>query len=601
MSSIESSQLKLHLSQDMQHILDPYQLRSTLAGCALWSDATLDQARAWSQLQCIVKKYNDKPEPAEGPCKAALEKFIAVNRRCGEWKLDLRSSLDELLIGEVKASLYSFWFGDGGGGSIVGGLEQIIASGRVGKGNSVLSRFPDFFTKMFDGPHSTTSADLKFAWDRTVFANPHWRNAERTRQSRYGTKIVAGNQLSFVNKNVDVARCISKEPIINMWFQLGFGSVLESRLQEVFGISLSTQPKENGEQARLGSLDGSFCTIDLESASDSIGLSMLEQILPREWLAWLKMFRSPKCRLPGNRDVSLEMISTMGNGFTFPLETVIFSCVVHAVYRLLAIPLGVHPGSRTRIHRGVKNFGVFGDDIIVVKPAFRWVVRLLELLGFSVNSKKTFVEGPFRESCGEDWFNGQPCRPVYIKRLGTAQDIYVAINTLNRWSAMTKLPLRSTIGWLRSLVSTEAPLVPWDEGDTAGIHVPSDLVREVRRGPHGEWQYRKDTPRPVSIVVDNQKWHRLGTRGVLDNVTRELAKKGRKANFGGLHVSFIGGYIRGGRIIERTDSVTYATEHTVTPCWDYNPDTFVVGGCRPPHSSYYGFAEWSSAVRANLS
>jgi hypothetical protein len=252
------------------------------------------------------------------------------------------------------------------------------------------------------------------------------------------------------------------------------------------------------------------------------------------------------------------------------------------------------------LHRGVKNFGVFGDDIIVVKPAFRWVVRLLELLGFTVNSKKTFVEGPFRESCGQDWFNGQPCRPVYIKRLSTAQDVYVAINTLNRWSAMTKLYLPNTVQWLQSLVSSVAPRVPWDEVDTAGIHVPSDLAQEVRRGPHGEWYYRKDVPVIASTdcsSVDSNG----GMRPGLDKLASRLSRVNRKVNMGGLFVSFIGGYLRGGRLLERAETVTYRTESAMSPYWDYNPDTLVYGGCRPPQSENFGFAEWSSAVRINLS
>jgi len=601
MSSIETSQIKLHLQMDMRHVLNPYQFDLAWTGGALWPDATLEEARAFSQVQCIVKKYNNAPDPAPGPCKAALEKFTAVNRRCGEWEYDPRSSLDDLLMGEFKQALYRFYYRDGDGGSIISGLDQLIGKGKVGKGNSVMSRYPDFYTKVFDGPHSTTSDDLKFAWDHAVNSNPHWRNAEATRQNRYGTFTVAGNKLSFVNKNVDVARCISKEPIINMWFQLGLGEVLQDRLKEVLDIDLSYQPFENGEQARLGSLDGSFATIDLESASDSISMRMLRYVMPREWLVWLELLRSPKCNLPGNRNVSLEMVSTMGNGFTFPLETVIFGCVVSSVYRLLGIPLGIKKG-HSRQHAGVKNFGVFGDDIIVKTDAYRWVVRLLELLGFSVNVKKTFVKGPFRESCGQDWFNGQPCRPVFIKRLNSAQDIYVAINTLNRWSAMTKLYLPSLVGWLRSLIATSSPTVPCDEVDTAGIHVPSDLAREVRRGPHGEWNYRKDSP-IVSCVDLNvcQKAGEFDLRRVQDKLALRLSKSDRKVNLGGLHVSFIGGYLLGGKLTERNDTVDYRTEHAITPHWDYNPDTFVVGGCRPKRSKYYAFADWSSAVRINLS
>ena len=616
MYAIATSQLMIHLLSDLK-VLDEHQGRISLNGGPLWPDATVDQARAWSLVRNLIKKYNDEPEPSVGACEAALTKFLAVNKRCESFEVKSSSWLDDLLLGELRKELNSYWFTDAHGSSVCDNYVELVSRGGVGKGSAVDSREPDFYTKLFDSRLACTNQGLMDTWRQTVCLNPHWRNAETVRQIRYGSRIVAGNKLSFVNKNVDTARCISKEPVINMWFQKGLGEKLSDRTKHLYGIDLETQPLYNGKLAEYGSAYGRFATIDLESASDSLGLRMLEQVLPKQWYNLLLKLRSPICVLPKGRCV-LNMAGTMGNGFTFPLQTALFTCIVSAVYRLIGVPLKNGADLNGSVacadfrnldtsRKVPRLFGVFGDDIIVVTEAYSWVKRLLELLGFVLNEQKTFVEGPFRESCGYDWFQGQPCRAVYLKRLRTAQDIYVAINTLNRWSAMTKLYLPATVGYLRSAVTTTAPRVPCDEDDTAGIHVPSDLAQGTRRGVFGIWKYRKDAPVPVTVSLVGE-----GITARVIRRTRDLSIfDDRKINHGGAHIAFLAGYIRGnvekttltceGKITVRQQSVTYVTKHMTTPCWDYDPKFIIMDASRPRRSEYFDFAAWSAAVRLNLS
>jgi hypothetical protein len=95
----------------------------------------------------------------------------------------------------------------------------------------------------------------------------------------------------------------------------------------------------------------------------------------------------------------LEMFSSMGNGFTFPLETSIF----------LAIARSVVPSEE------LDNVAVYGDDIIVPAPYVEELINRLEFVGFQVNRSKTCLAGKFYESCGTDWFNGQNVRPFYTR------------------------------------------------------------------------------------------------------------------------------------------------------------------------------------------
>lgn len=98
------------------------------------------------------------------------------------------------------------------------------------------------------------------------------------------------------------------------------------------------------------------------------------------------------------KTVYLEKFSSMGNGFTFELETIL--------YRTLAATVC-----------GRSSVSAFGDDLIVLSDMFRDVLATLRFFGFTPNEKKTFGEGPFRESCGGDFFNGKPVRAHYLKEL----------------------------------------------------------------------------------------------------------------------------------------------------------------------------------------
>jgi hypothetical protein len=91
--------------------------------------------------------------------------------------------------------------------------------------------------------------------------------------------------------------------------------------------------------------------------------------------------------------------TSMGNGFCFPLETLIFASICHAAYKESNL---------------TQDFRVYGDDIIVRQSVVHRVLELLRHFGFTPNSRKTFTSGPFRESCGTDWHCGVNVRPIFL-------------------------------------------------------------------------------------------------------------------------------------------------------------------------------------------
>ncbi|DAD50954.1 RNA-directed RNA polymerase [ssRNA phage SRR6255733_1] len=230
-------------------------------------------------------------------------------------------------------------------------------------------------------------------------------------------RVVEGNVLFTVPKSTDIDRCACKEPDINMYLQKGVGSYFRKKLTR-FGIDLTDQSK-NRNLARRGSLDGSLATIDLSSASDSISRELVFQVLPITWFAYLDSIRSKTTMIDSELHVC-EMFSSMGNGFTFELQTIIYYSIARAVSYFTG-------------EQGV--ISVYGDDIIVPSGVASDLIFVLTFLGFNTNTDKTFIDGPFRESCGGHFVNGHDVTPFYIRK--PISDLHTCItiaNQLRRWA-----------------------------------------------------------------------------------------------------------------------------------------------------------------------
>lgn len=211
-------------------------------------------------------------------------------------------------------------------------------------------------------------------------------------------KMVRHNKISFVPKTAKTDRSIAVEPFLNTYLQRGVDVFIRNRLKRV-NLNLEDQAR-NCELARLGSLpdEDPYCTIDLSSASDTLATEVVRELLPPEWFELLNDLRSHNYEHNGSL-VRYHKFVSMGNGFCFPLETLIFASLCHAVY----VSSGQKP-----------DFRVYGDDIIVRRSVFDGVMKLLDFAGFIPNPRKTFKEGPFRESCGMDWHSGVNVRPIYL-------------------------------------------------------------------------------------------------------------------------------------------------------------------------------------------
>jgi len=264
-------------------------------------------------------------------------------------------------------------------------------------------------------------------------------------------KPTLSNRITFVPKSWKTDRTIACEPDGNVPFQLAFDSFVKSRLRRR-GIDLSDQLR-NKSMAQEGSYDGEFgkpnyATVDLSAASDTVAFNTVGLLFPDQWYKFLCDFRSSRYKLD-DEVKAYHKFSSMGNGTTFPIETLIFASACHAV--------------------GAKDYSVYGDDIIIESHLYDELVYLLSFFGFSVNEEKSFHTGPFRESCGGDFYKGIDVTPFYIRtedrRKATLSHIVNGVTSLG-------YPGSKLWNTCKMLVrKDDLPLVPFNLSSTSGVWV----------------------------------------------------------------------------------------------------------------------------------
>lgn len=232
---------------------------------------------------------------------------------------------------------------------------------------------------------------------------------------------VPGNKMFTVPKNNQIDRVAAKEPDINMFLQKGAGSCLRSFLRRR-GIDLNDQSR-NRSLAQQGSKYNNLATIDLSSASDSVTCALVELALPDLWFSYLNALRSKTTLLlDGTTLHENVMFSSMGNGFTFELESLLFYAIAKTTLYLTGVP---------------GKLSVYGDDIIVPSNGANDVISALSFFGFTTNLDKTFTQGPFRESCGGHYYNGTDITPFFIRRpITTLEDTILLANQVRNWSIL---------------------------------------------------------------------------------------------------------------------------------------------------------------------
>jgi hypothetical protein len=227
------------------------------------------------------------------------------------------------------------------------------------------------------------------------------------------------SELSGVPKTAKAPRLIASEPTAHQWCQQILAEYIVSTLSRVFkGDFVTIKDQEPSRRMVVAaSLDRSLSTIDLSSASDRLSCWAVERVF-RGNKIFLELLHAVRTRwtvdqvTPGERNfLKLRKFATQGSALTFPIQSVVFLCCC----------LAVLPRERSleayRL-RWRESVRVFGDDIIIPTDRYADLRDLLHFLGLKVNENKSFSEGFFRESCGQDSYKGfdvTPSRPRSLR------------------------------------------------------------------------------------------------------------------------------------------------------------------------------------------
>lgn len=382
---------------------------------------------------CLLKKYPDLPAVSkEDRHSAALATWKAGEASCYHANerlyplllspLDQRSLPAEFLR-RVRERLLS-WLGTRISD------DELKTRARHGPGTTFSSSVanPTAADKYCDLMTLTPSCSIHLL----NLAGTKWMDLTVCRFAKgEGPLFVPGNRHTVVPKTAMIDRNIGIEPTVNLYFQLAVGSALRARMRKHAGWDLDNAASIHREMARQGSIDGSLATMDLSNASDTLCKNLV-RILFRDtgWLDVMEDLRSPKTRV-GDQWHVLEKFSSMGNGYTFELESCIFAALAWECLEL-----------KGHIPVFGQNLAVFGDDIIVPSDCYSLVAAVLEWCGFEINTAKSFHTGPFRESCGGDFFAGEPVRGFYLKDTLTKnnhQRTFSALNGLRLLSQRVKI------------------------------------------------------------------------------------------------------------------------------------------------------------------
>jgi hypothetical protein len=322
-------------------------------------------------------------------------------------------------------------------------------------------------------------------------------------------QMVVGNKLDWVPKNYKVDRTIAIEPDLSMFLQKGIGRLIRRRLKRV-GQDLDNQ-ETNGWCAAIGSITGELATLDLSAASDSVAYRLCEYLIRPDWFEALVQLRSPVGFFADHdgspRAVVYEKLSSMGNGYTFEVETLIFYALLRAVSELVG-------ESDHRLY-------VYGDDLIIPSGMAEVAMTYLKKAGFLVNPDKSYWTGPFRESCGQHFFRGDDVTPFYVREPVNRLDrLFLLHNNCWRWfnkhpGCASSEDIRSFLTWLRSHAPEKwqkPRLTSSSVGDGAFIGnfdevTPQSIGKSRKRAGWEGWRadvlsYR---PRPGSALSKERK------------------------------------------------------------------------------------------------
>lgn len=401
----------------------------------LWFNDAEDFADAYQSVK-LLSKYPyletgiNKEEAALKSFREAESACLATNQRLRQMREGSGLGLDPAVQAVISIAVRKI-------SHILGRADLDSISKQFGWGPGAAIGVRGMHTSAynkFSGPLDVTRNCLAMGLT-CINMSPSWANSV-AKSDEYPSvpvcvlpdalRVVTGSEIIFVPKNAKTHRVIAIEPSLNGYVQKGFGRYIRKRLRERAGIDLNDQ-SVNQSLAQHGSRSNELATIDMSMASDTIARELVRELLPEEWYELLATSRceSGTIKLTGET-VWFQKFSSMGNAYTFELESLIFYALSQAC---------VDQMKEFAPPSSISTVSVYGDDIIVPVYCVKLLLEVLKFCGFTVNESKSYDDGPFRESCGKDFFLGTNVRPFFLKeRIDCVEALFRTANAVRRYA-----------------------------------------------------------------------------------------------------------------------------------------------------------------------
>lgn len=297
------------------------------------------------------------------------------------------------------------------------------------------------------GEQTSLMAEYKAMWNRSSTVEP------------------ATSKLLFVPKDSRGPRTISCEPKELMFVQQGIArNLMRDFSCFSYGRIQFHDQEQNAKLALASSRDQAYATVDLKDASDRVTLRLVDLVFPTWAMPYLKATRSTHTLLPdGTVYGPHQKYAPMGSALCFPIEAAIF----------WAIGVVASHAAGAALADAKRETYVFGDDVIIRPQAVGHFVNLCEALCLRVNVDKTYVDGPFRESCGMDALYGERITPLRIKKdlFHRSLDGTLATSMCKLGSRCFADDYRKTGEYVTSLIRRQFPGVPVIDGELPCLHI----------------------------------------------------------------------------------------------------------------------------------
>nr|QDH90363.1 MAG: RNA-dependent RNA polymerase [Leviviridae sp.] len=361
----------------------------------LLDEPCIDSIRALRQLTLMFGKIELPCSPARN--SAAVRNYV----ECEQEVRELDRNLSSVELNEFH-EMSNLLFGD-----IFGKMDRDVYYNRL-----VPKHGPGSTADRLSGngkyDQTVWTTRLEAVLSAGEYLIPNWRFYDQLGGVDFlepGAEVPV--KVTLVPKTMKTPRVIAMEPTCMQYMQQ---ALLRDFLEHFWKDDLLSKligfddQVPNQELARQGSLDQRTATLDLSDASDRVS-NQLVRTMFRQYphlLGAIDATRSRRAALPTGEVIRLSKYASMGSALCFPIEAMVFTTLIF---------MGIQRSLNTSLYRrDVFNFvdsvRVFGDDLIVPRDHVLTVLQTLEHFGARVGLDKSFWTGKFRESCGEEFFNG---------------------------------------------------------------------------------------------------------------------------------------------------------------------------------------------------